>query len=197
MTSHNDLLVLHHLKRYGPLKRIKRGHSIINDMAAELGMKTSTLKYILRKLEKQCIVLRTYEKPQSHSFSEGANNPLIKLELVDPNMELQAIPQVYRPLDPPRPLPLAATMERENRELEERVEQQHSNEPTVESIIEALIDRALELQKQVDKLHDVVDGLTQENERLRKAATPKPAHLSSRVRDVLAPDVWDNLRRQQ
>jgi DNA-binding Lrp family transcriptional regulator len=197
MATHNELLVLHHLKRYGPIKRTHNGQSIANDMADELGMQHSTLRYLLRRLEDKCLILRSYAKPQTHTFEGGANNPMIKLELVDPDMVLEPIPQVFVPHEPPKPLPLAVTMERENRELEERID--HSNgdrEPSVESIVDALIDRALELQKQVDKLQNVIEGLNKENERLHKA-TAKPAHLSSRVQGVLTAEQWDNLRRKQ
>jgi hypothetical protein len=192
--THNQLLVLHHLKRYGPITRAP-GTSILQSMSAELGMKVSALTYQLRTLEAKCLVLRTYERPATRKFGAGAsNNPLVKVELVDPNMSLPPIPQVYVATPPDRqrkPTPLGIVIAEENEDLEERIEH---NEPTVEAIVEALIDRALELQKQVDKLQDVIAGLNAENTRLRQ---PKPqAHVTSRVRDVLTADQWDTLRRK-
>jgi hypothetical protein len=196
--SHNQLLVLHHLKRYGPILKPPRD-TITRTMAAELGMKDATLKYVLRTLETQCIILRSYKngKP-SFGDKAGTNHPMTKLELVDPDMVLPAIPQVYVTTPPDqqrKPTPLGIVMAHENEELDERVESSNGKEPTVESVIDALIDRALELQKQVDKLQDVIEGLNAENARLVKAAKPQPTHLSSRVRDVLPPDVWERLKK--
>jgi hypothetical protein len=195
--THNQLLILHHLKRYGPITRAP-GTSILQAMSAELGMKVSALTYQLRTLEAKCLVLRTYGRPATRQFGAGAsNNPLTRLELVDPNMNLPPIPQVYVANPPDRqrkPTPLGIVMADENEDLEERIEHRNHDEPTVEAIVEALIDRALELQKQVDKLQDVIAGLNTENERLRQ---PKPqAHVTSRVRDVLTQDQWDALRRK-
>jgi hypothetical protein len=191
--THNQLLILHHLKRYGPITK-PPNDSILRVTAAELGMKVSALTYQLRTLEAKCLVLRTYERPATRQFGAGAsNNPLTRLELVDPNMTLPAIPQVY--VDRQRkPTPLGIVIAEENEDLEERIEHRNHDEPSVESIVEALVDRALELQKQVDKLQNVIAGLNAENARLRQ---PKPQpHLSARVRDVLTDDQWDALRRK-
>lgn len=195
--THNELLVLHHLKRYGPIIATVERSSIYTDMAAELGMKVSTVKYLCRKLEDRCLVLRSYERPTKGFNETAGTNRLLRLELVDPNIDLPAIPQVYSKHEPPRPLPLAATMERENRELEEKVNHQQDHEPSVEDVIQALIDRIVELTQQGDKLMGIIGNLTKENERLTKAATPRPTHLSSQVRDVLSAEVWANLKKKQ
>lgn len=192
--THNQLLILHHLKRYGPLNRTTSEGNITETMAVELGMKHSTLKYLLRNFEKDCIILRTYSGGiKAARFGAGANQPMVKLELVDPNMPLPPIPQVYTPHPPPKPLPLGVVLAHETEELEHR---QNGTAPTVESVIEALIDRALELQHQVDKLHGVITQLTSENDLLKKRLKPPPnPHLTERIRGVLTEEQWTNLRK--
>lgn len=177
----NELRMLWHLKRNGPLVR-EGNQSLLGQLAYNLSLSVGSTRTILRNLEQRCLVLRSYKYPQPHRFSEGKNNPLLKIELVDPDMALPPVP----------PLPLAVVVARENEELAERC----AVEPSVEHMVDALIDRALELQKQVDKLQDVIAGLAAENDRLRHPAQQSIQHITQRVRDALTPDQWDELRKK-
>ena len=182
--TNNELRVLWYLKRHGPLVR-RNNESLLRRVVSDLNdaIAIDTIRTILLHLEKRSLVLRTYKRGLQ-PFNSGQNNPMLKLELVDPEMWLPPCPP---------PIPLAVVVAHQNEELEERT----AHEPTIEAIVGALIDRSIELQKQVDKLHDMVEGLNAENERLRKEARPKPApHLTSRVRDVLTPEQWETLRHQ-
>lgn len=181
--SYNELRVLHLLKR-GPIARTT-GESLYHTIADMLSMKSNTLRYVLNVLEKKCVILRTYKRPKANSFgSDQGNNPLLKVELVDPKMTL-----------PPAPKPpsLGTVIHNEN------VEMEHTHEPERDHVIEALVDRALELQTQVNRLQTLVEALTDENNKLKKAKrenTERPAHLSQRVRDALTPEQWSELERR-
>jgi hypothetical protein len=180
------------------MTRGKGEGSIITRLADELRMKIGTLRWAMRELERKCAILRTYKGPKVEAFSQASGqNPLMRVELVDPNMVLP--PE-------PRPIPLVAVVEHENDELLERTE----HEPERDDVIEALVLRAVELQTQVNKLQDLVEKLNATNddltERLRKwhdraqaERTEKrkpPAHLSQRVQDVLTPDQWEALKHK-
>jgi hypothetical protein len=177
-----ELRLLWTLKRHGPL--IRQGtSSLLNQLADELGKSPGTTRTILRDLEKRCLVLRTYQKPQPAKFGDARGNALLRVELIDPDMQLPP---------PPKAIPLAVVVARENEELAER----HATEPSVEQIVDALIDRALELQKQIDRLQDLVAGLSAENDRLRHTPKPAVAHMTQRVQDVLTPEQWEALRKR-
>jgi hypothetical protein len=178
-----ELQILWHLKRAGGKITRTTNHSLLSETAYALNMRASTFRHLCADLETRCIILRTYRLGKSATFESGRNNPCTSIELVDPRMDLPYL----------APLPAAVIIAHENDELAERL----TREPSTEQIVEALIDRALELQKQIDKLQDVVDGLNAENTRLQAQARsrrePTP-HLQQRVQSVLTAEQWDTLR---
>lgn len=187
--NHTELAILWMLKRRkGKVVRGKKGtsaeRSCVTIIANEIGKNTNTVRYSLAQLEQNNIVLRTYPRPKADSFGEDGNNPMLKVELVDPKMYLPPLKQT----------PLGVVVAQENRDLDERT----AHEPSVDAIVSALVDRLEEYQKQVNKLQDIVEALTSENEKLRRRVErPKPSeHLTSRVRDVLTPEQWEELRHR-
>jgi hypothetical protein len=183
--TYHELRVLWYLKRHGGAVVRVDNTSILTRMTQELPMVLGTLRWTLRKLEERSLVLRTYKYPIAKSFADQSGaNPLIKVELVDPKMALPPEPQ------PPTAQAIVAF---ENRELDELT----AHEPERNDVIDALVDRAIELQRQVDKLQDIISMLEADNAKLRKRserAAEQPAHLSQRVRDVLTAEKWEELR---
>jgi len=185
--TYSQLHILWYLKRHGPVRRQDVNHSVYQLLSDELQMKRGTVRYTLRILEEMSLVLRTYEKGAASNFKEGARNPLIRVELVDPDM--------YLPPCPP-PMPLAVVMARENEDLDERT----AHEPSAEQIIMALLKRNDELQGQITRLQDIVaaqaETLSETNKLIEKAKTNHHdlGHLHQRVRDALTPEQWESLR---
>jgi len=194
----SELRILWYLKRNGPMTRGKSEGGIQSRLADELRMKVGTVRWALRELERKCVVLRHYKNPKAETFTEGGGqNPMIRLELVDPNMALP--PE-------PAPIPLAVHLANENDELLERTE----HEPERDDVIEALVLRAVELQTQVNKLQDIVQKLNAQNDDLTARLQQRidrdkaeaherrkpPAHLSQSVRDVLTPEQWEALKHK-
>jgi|SRR5215471_1433154 len=195
--SRNQLRVLWFLKRHGPLVRsldelgpTKPG--IVSIIGGELDIRTHTISYILRELESESLIIRSYVRPKSSFNDKGGYNPMIRLELVDPSMWLPEMPP---------PLPLSAVIAHENEDLEERVLSQ-ADEPTYERVISALLDRNTELQGQIDKLVQVVKDQAAENDTLKKQVERSrgtgrvSGRLSQRVQDALTVEQWDNLRKR-
>jgi uncharacterized coiled-coil protein SlyX len=164
-----------------------------------LGLGVSTTTRVLADLHERSLVLRTYRYPLG---GDMRGNRLDRVELVDPAMTLPAPPRgpvgraspktgkTRQPASGPSVRPAVALV-RETAVLEERTARQ----PSIERVVDALVERALELQRQVDKLHGVVEALGEENDRLRAAGRSQgQPHLSQRVRDVLTPEQWDALR---
>ena len=131
----SELRVLWHLKQYGPVKR-EGSNSPLVRMATDLGMSSATLRYHLRRLEEESLVLRTHKRPSNHTFGADRGNPCLSIELIDPEMSL-----------PPRPKPLPefVVVAKENRELDELV----AHEPTTEEMVMALVRRITELENTV------------------------------------------------
>jgi hypothetical protein len=181
--SYRELQVLWYLKRHGgKVVKDPKIRGLGNKIASELCIPQSSFNQAIRALEHRSVVIRTYQKPLTGKIEPG-NNPLLAVEMVDPFMELPPI----------APTPLGVVVAFENRELAERTEK----EPSVEKIILALVDRAVELQKQIDKLQDVVEKLSVENTMLKQRHERKPtdAHLQMKVQSVLTNEQWDSLRR--
>jgi hypothetical protein len=187
--TRNELKVLWSLKR-GPW--IKGKTSLLKEQAGILDVRSTTLAHILRTLELESLVLRHYAKGRSSTWGKSEHNPLIKVELVDPSMWLPELPP---------PLPLGVVMDQENRDLYKRT----CETPTEERVIEMLLIRNDELQAQINKLQEVIEGLASENNKLafqveklsRPARRHVSDHLKSRVKDALTPEQWDVLSHHQ
>ena len=194
--TRNELRILWHLKRHGPYTNpgviAGRGgveSSIVNQICEQLDLRKHTVQAILRHLEKQLLVLRSYKRPKTESFGGGPGfNPMVRLELIDPDMWLPELPP---------PLPLGVVLANENEEMYQAT----SRAPTEERVIEMLLKRIEELQEVADKLHTIVTEQAAENETLKHQVErlTRPArkhlseHLSSRVQDSLTPEQWDAL----
>jgi hypothetical protein len=181
MYSRKELRVLWYLKRNGPMVLGKKtgNYSLIGKLSAATGV--SSMRYILDRLEARSLVLRTYEGGKKGSFS-GGTTPVIRIELVDPNMGLPPLPQ-----NPP-----AVVIVHENEELYERT----AEEPDTEAMMHALIDRITEIQSQCDKLQQIIVEQEVEIEKLRKQVQPRrPSQgLTQRVQGVLTAEQWEKLR---
>jgi hypothetical protein len=157
-------------------------YSLMGKLGYELNMTVDSVRYTLNQLEARSLVLRTYMKGRTAQV----HNPLTRIELVDPTIELPPLP----------PNPPAIVIMKENEELLERV----AHEPSVEDMVMALVDRITELQTQVDKLHTIVCQLEQENTNLKKSAaqTHKTVsqRLTQRVQDALTTEQWEKLRHE-
>jgi hypothetical protein len=151
---------------------------ILSTLSDELNIRHNSVAYTLKVLEEKSLVLRTYLQGRGKFGDKVGFNPMVRLELVDPDMPLPPMP---------KPLPLAAVVERENRDLYERA----AHEPTAEEIILALLERNEVLQGQIDKLQDIVAAQAQQ---LQKPKARDLTHLQSRVRDALTPEKWEELR---
>src|SRR5215472_7384634 len=91
--SRSELRILWYIKKHrGVLTRNKS--SIITQISNNLDLSMPTVRSTLQKLEERCFILRTYkyDRPKTFADKEGAN-PLIKVELVDPNISLPAEPK--------------------------------------------------------------------------------------------------------
>lgn len=160
-----------------------KGHrgSIINELAEITGIGNSTVRACLRTLEQQTVVLRTYMKGTANKFGEGAGNPMIRLELIDPSMSLPPCPT---------PIPVVVVDARENEELYQRTRV----EPDHDAVVLALLARNEELVDQIAKLQDVVVQLQEQINMLTRQQDRKiPEHLTSRIKDALTPEQWDAL----
>ena len=196
--TRNELKVLWYLKRHGPMTNNNpvpgvTESSIPNRLAAKCDIRTHTISYILRSLETKCLVIRTYRGAKSAKFADGPGyNPMVKLELVDPNMWLPELPA---------PPPLAAVLNHENEELHERT----AHLPTVDRTIEMLLDRLDEYKAQIDKLCGIVRDVTAERDSLQHRVTelqrPAMKHVSEpsthRIQEHLTPEQWDDLRHTE
>ena len=189
--TRNELKVLWHLKRHGPCTLGPKGGSLLKSVASILDLRPQTLGYILRNLESESLILRSYDRGKPEFGPTGPKaSRLIRIELVDPSMWLPELPP---------PLPLGVVMDQENRDLYERT----CETPTEERVIEMLLVRNDELQAQINKLQEVIEGLAAENSKLafqveklsRPARRHVSDHLSSRIQNALTPDQWDSLRR--
>ena len=182
--TNTELRILWYLKRHGGVITAKTDspyESLGGLLASELRVSPGHLRYALRHLEANCVILKTYKRPIKQDFAGNAGfNPILKIELVDPNLKL--------PTEPP-PLPLAVVVAHENQDLYERT----AVTPSPEAILEALLNRIGELQTQVDKLQDIV---AQQADLLAKADKHTRAsvdHLTSRIQGALTAEQWDAL----
>ena len=195
--SYKELQILHYLKRrrgvmvHRPPFRPGQREGIVNTLAEALDIKQTTIGYVLRRLEERCLVIRSYLRPKAGGFRDGTGyNPITRLELVDPTMDLPPLPQP----------PLGVVVARENRELAERVAPNH--DPTVEQALLAVLDRNDELQKQLDRLREIVDAQAKDNitlrEEVERLRRPPVKHVSEglqeRVRGALTEEQWEQLR---
>jgi len=186
--TYNQLRLLWYLKKHGPVTdagRTNRRASILSAFTDALGLSQATVRHCLRALEQRSIILRTYSDDRPKRFGDQTGGMrLTRIELVDPKMKL--------PPEPAAPT-LGTVMRWENQVLYDMT----ASDPERDDVIDALVERIAELQAQVDKLGEVIEGLASENARLadRQDRTP-PAHLSQPVRDALPDEVWDRLTHQ-
>lgn len=192
--TYSELKILWYLKR-GPLM-VKdttptggRGPkiSLLNRLALDLEMSVSSVSYNLKNLEDRCLILRTYKGERAGNFvSDKGYNPLVKVELVDPDIHLPELPKIS----------LGVVLAHENEDLLVRTE----HEPSYEDVMMALVDRIQELQVNVDKLQDALIKSSEENERLKKDVAevkrPPRTHLSDPVRNALTKEKWDELKHR-
>lgn len=196
-----ELKILWSLKRSGGFREVKEGagtgHGFLGPWADELECTQKTLGAVLRGLEEKSVILRTYKGGKTPGFAAGYR-PLLRVELVDPQMKIPPIP----PLSP------GFVMERENEEEYIRCDGDvQGTDPTPEAVILALLNRndelaarILELEGQINKLQDIVEEqankLTQASqERTRNRKYPE--HLTGRIQDALTPEQWERLRHGQ
>lgn len=172
-----QLRILWYLKQHGPIKRTtSTGYmSLVTRLSDALEIKPSLIRYNLKVLEEACVILRTYAKGKPATFEDARGNTLLSIELVDPTMSLPPKP-VWNPT------PVVVVDAQENEELYES----SLIEPSQDSVILALLERNDELTTQITKLQDVIQKLTAEKRSV-------PEHLTSRVRDALTPEQWDQL----
>lgn len=178
----SELAVLYHLKRYGPLTSTSKSpqDSLLTKLRRELGMKKGQLTWALNKLENRCVILRTYARPIKQNFADNQGyNPVVRLELIDPEMELPP---------PPKPMPLAVVVAKENEAMYEN----GATEPTADDIVEALLHRISELQGQVDKLAAIVQDQATKLDKAGRSST----HLTERIRAALTQEQWDSLHHK-
>lgn len=176
--SDTELRILWYLKRNGPIERGTA--SLIQEFADILGIKVHSLTYCLRNLENQSIILRTYERGKPEFADNRGPSALIRVELVDPNMQLPAI----------EPLPLAIVVARENEELYERT----VHEPSPDDVIMALLTENTKLRDQIEKLKDIIEGQAKELIKHQEQSKRKvPEHLMSQVKDALPPEIWEEI----
>src|SRR5215472_8004938 len=97
-----ELKILHYLKRHHGTIRSKDGLSVAHRIARDLNMTRVAVVPVLRNLENACVLVRT--------FAGGMKSAIIRVELIDKDMEL-----------PPLPIIPAVNIMVENRELEERI----------------------------------------------------------------------------
>jgi DNA-binding transcriptional ArsR family regulator len=194
--------------------------SIISKMARDLDVPASSVGNALRKLEEKALILRTYKRESTNKFHDSQGfNPLLKVEMIDSEMEIPMIPAEARkrlietpaaieeapPVVEPE-LPLiedvmpVTVMQRENADLLERERQRRLFDPSPDAIILALLERNEELRAQIEKLQTVVIDLQAEaesKERTIKALRDRPRRvddgLTSRIRDALTDEQWDKL----
>lgn len=179
--TRNELRVLWYIKKRNPLlsKSFNVKDSLIVEIATDQDLRKNTVSAILKHLEVNCIIVRTYKRPITAEFAGKVGyNPLIKIELIDPDMYLPPLPA---------PLPLAAVVAKENEDLYERT----NHEPSVEAIVEALLNRVIVLQGQVDKLQGIVES--QAAELIKRKERPVREHLTSRIKDILPPEDWEKI----
>lgn len=181
--SPSELRVLWYLKRHGGKISAKIGEqTLYNRISEDTGMVRGTLRAALRDLEKASVVIRHFKRAPT-GFGDGAGiNSLLAIELVDPKMQL-----------PPEPkLSLGYVVAYENNEMLERT----AHEPDATQMLDALVDRCMELQRQIDKLGEIINKLNEENASLKKRGErkPPPEHLTSRIKDVLSPEQWEAMR---
>ena len=195
--SYNELRVLWCLKRHGGImtdENPKQKKGIYDRLSNELDVSRPSLKYTLRMLEQKSLVLRTYRKVKASTFREKANsgyNPLVRLELVDPHMWLPELPK----------LSLGVVIAHENEDLGRRME----HEPSIEGALIAVLDRNDELQKQIEKLREIIDAQANEclqlKDKLARLERPARTHISTglnqRVKDALTPEQWDALKHEK
>ena len=192
--TRNQLKLLWYLKRHGgsvsrPPNDLTPGNSLMRKLGAELDIRVQSVGTIIRQLEGMSLVIRHYHKGRPSAYASGENNPLMKVELVDPGMWLPELPP---------PLPLAAVLANENEEMYHRTIQI----PTEERVIEMLLARVDELQEVVDKLHTIVTEQAAENETLKQQVErlTRPArrqlsdHLMERIDQRLRPEQREDLR---
>lgn len=177
----NEIRMLHYLKRHGPIIKQKGQGSLINRISEEVPLTAGTTRAVLRTLEVKCVILRTYTRGQAAKFGENKGSLLIRVELIEPNMILPPMPRSVPPL---------VIDAQENEELYQRT----AIEPSPDAVILALLSRNEELQDQITKLQDVIMRQQEQLTAMQKDQTRKvPEHLSSRIRDALTPEQWDQL----
>lgn len=179
----NELRMLWVIKRHGgKLTTEHAGGSIYSFLADELCISQATVRASLRQLERESVVIRHFKRPVT-AFAGGPNT-LMAVELVDPSMKLP----------PVEPVPLAVVVAHENAELLERT----AHEPDAAQMLNALVDRCVELQQQIDKLVALVEKLNEENTSLKKRVErkPPPEHLTSRIKNVLTDEQWERMRHE-
>jgi len=199
--TRNELRILWHLKRRGPLIAPNEGPqgSIIVQLASDLDLRKTTLNSCLAHLEKQCYILRTYKHGNRSGINQGYN-PVLKLELVDPKMWLDPLPE-----PPPKVI-----MANENEAMQHQYPVRNTNhEPSPESVILALLERneelrqeRAEMQAQLDKLHEIILRQEQEVTTAKKqvaavAAVPRFDHLTNRLQDALGEETWESLKNNR
>src|SRR5215469_105388 len=170
----NELRVLWYLKRHGPLVRQEVGQSttgasLLNQLAEGTDLGVASIRHILGNLEGRSLVMRTYRKGYTPSFRTQGYNPLMKIELVDPEMYLPPFP---------KPVPPQFVLAAENVEMYER----HVEEPSAEAIVDALLSRIEQLQGQVNTLQNMVEKLETRHQQENR---PKPSHLTERLKNAL------------
>lgn len=177
----NEIRMLHYLKRHGPIVKGKEKGSLLNRIAEAVPLTPGTTRAVLRSLEVKCVILRTYSKGGAAKFGENKGSLLVKVELIEPNMILPPMP---------RSLPPIVVDAQENEELYQRT----TIEPSPDAVILALLGRNEELQDQITKLQDVIMQLQGQVNAMKQDQTRKvPEHLTSRIRDALTPEQWDQL----
>lgn len=176
-------------------------------IAAEVRMLPSTVRAYLTSMERKSLVISHYRWPEKST--KGRYNSTVKVELVDPDMELpfrphwagqRAVSYVEKRIAVPKaqkfdglgtPVVEAPIIEREESDFErifiqmvDRVNEQH--------------EEIVKLQFQCDKLHEMVNQLNADNENLRRQRREQPRHYDRLAQKLgqLNPEEWEKLQRQ-
>jgi len=210
--TYRELQILHILKHEGTMvpKSDAPKDSIMTVLATRLGVSNNTVAHALQHLEQEDVVLRTYKRGKAEGFTGKGYNPMRKLELVDPTM----------PLPPLKEMPLRVVVERENRDLERRVEAQTYHEDIdLERALAVLLEENEQQRRnhtqviknlaeegaKVERLVKLVADLEQEREALRLQVTnlialqqpqPRkkvPSHLTQRLGDAIGAEKLKDL----
>lgn len=210
-----ELRILWHLKDAGGT--VSDPEDVCLRMEPELHLTAPTIRHYLLELERKSVVLRHMQHPERvrAGKSTSRTNKIIKVELVDPEMELPFHPHyaglrardyINRRVNQPSPVrvrPESLLGQALEIEPVENNSSQANNEPDFEEIFVAMVARVNEQHEEIvardrsiEKLQDVIEKLTEELNRLNRR---QPRKITDRMHYALGemnPEEWAKIQRQ-